>query len=872
MKPEVSDLFGELRDMPREEREQYYTTHAIPGDVRREVESLLSFDHGRHLGAIVQNAVGLVFQEPVPDRGYCGPFRLLRVIGRGGMGVVYLAERADGEVRQQVAVKLLRSSFDSPDARRRFLQERQILANLAHPNLARLIDAGHRTDGQPYLAMEYIAGHPIDDYSRGLAVQEKVALMATLCEAIAYAHRNLVVHRDLKPGNILVDASGNPRVLDFGIAKLIDASEAAATGTMTVERRLTPEYASPEQIRGEPVTTATDIYSLGAVLYKLLTGVAPGRETPLPPGRTCPAARGDLDAIILKALRPEPHGRYATADKLAEDLHAWLERRPVSARYGEPWYRLRRHLRRHWGLAVASAVAASGLIGGLAAARMERDAAQERFQLGRKLANEFFTVEKDVQGLPGSTALRERIVKTSIDYLEALSKRAGSDWRLKAEIAAGYRKAAEAQGISRGVNLGHPAEARESLRKAALLLHDVNEAAPGNRAVLHDRIELVELETRIEYDTKNLKALEAKLKELEALLKRYEAGALDEPAEWQFAGRIYESMAVSARELSRLEMPMHFAKRSVELQRKVTAHDRSLAALLRLANALSAYAGLLYATGDLSEAVRAHQESLAVLERITHDHPEHYTTQLNIANTHATMGRILADPLGPSLRQTEAGVQHLEESLRMGRRLTALDPHDTQIRFNHAVAAWRLADVLRSRDPVNALARYDEAIAILRPMGGSRFRRDIPLAATLAESTWALRALGRNPESQRRLDEAASLCSSYRNNAVIHETCTDFVSRAQAAVLLAGERPLAAAAVHRDWLEHTAGPKQMEDAKEDIHSAYVLATHYALLRDALSAAEKKVEADDAERKRRAVVEIWKAKLTGRNDAESLLPQ
>ena len=349
MKPVISVLFGELSDSPREERERYYSAHEVPAEVRREVESLLAHDSGAPIARVVQAAVGVAFREPVADGASCGPFRLLREIGRGGMGVVYLAERVDGEVRQQVAVKLLRSFLDSGTARQRFRQERQILANLAHPNIARLIDAGHRADGHPYFAMEYVEGRPIDEYCRGKATRQKVAMLATVCDAIASAHQKLVVHRDLKPGNILVDANGAPRVLDFGIAKLMDASDETAT----VELRLTPDYASPEQMMGAPATTATDIYSLGAVLYELLTGSPPARQTPAPPSRTCAGADRDLDAIVLKTLRAEPHERYATAEKLGEDLRAWIDGRPVSARQGERWYRARRHLRRHWALATA---------------------------------------------------------------------------------------------------------------------------------------------------------------------------------------------------------------------------------------------------------------------------------------------------------------------------------------------------------------------------------------------------------------------------------------------------------------------------------------------------------------------------------------
>ena len=869
MKPEVTALFGELSGVPREERERYYTAHSISEEVRREVESLLSFDGGAPIGDIVQTAAGLVFQEPVSAGDYCGPYQLQRQIGRGGMGVVYLAERVDGEVRQRVAVKLLRAAFDSALARQRFLQERQILASLAHPNIARLIDAGHRSDGHPYLVMEYIDGRPIDEHCRTLPVREKVALIATVCEAIASAHQALVVHRDLKPANILVGANGNPCVLDFGIAKLMDDSDATAT----MERRLTPEFASPEQLMGAPVTTASDIYSLGAVLYTLLTGEAPSRENPAPPSRRCATADRDLDAIVLKTIRVEPQGRYATADKLADDLRAWLDHRPVAARQGERWYRARRQLRRHWALAAAGAIAASGLIVGLVAARSERDAAQQRFNEVRRLANEFFAVEKDIQGLPGSTAVRERIVKTSIQYLEGLSKRAGNDWRLKAEIAAGYRKAAEAQGISRGMNLGRPADAQQSLNKAAALLHEVNAAASGDRGALRDLIELTELQSRIEYGSKDLKAMEAKLAELQVLLARYEPSAKDEPGEWQFLGKVYESMAVSAREMSRLEMPMRFAKRSVELRRKMAERDQSFAVRGSLANGLSAYAGLLRATGDLSAAVETFRESLSVLERMAADNPDHYTTQLNLANVHAALGRNLGDANGPSLRQTEAAVRHFEESLRIGRRLMALDPNDSQIRFNHSVAAWRYADTLRGKDPRNALAKYDEAIGILRPMSAGRFSRDVPLVAALAESTFALRALRRETEIRPRLHEAQALCETYRPGAgVVYETCREFTTRAEAGVALAQGRPLEAVLAHREWLKLSESDKKMDEVKEDIFSAYVLTARYRLLRSALEAAGMRAEAEETDRKFRATVEFWKAKLSGRNDAEILLMQ
>jgi serine/threonine protein kinase len=865
MKPEVYNLFGELSGVSREEREHFYATHSTSEELRRELESLLSFDAGPAVGNIVRRAVGLVFQEPVSDGDYCGPFQLIRLIGRGGMGLVYLAERVDGEVRQRVAVKLLRAALDSNTARQRFLQERQILANLSHPNIARLIDAGHRADGHPYLVMEYIEGQPIDEYSRTLPIREKVALIAKVCDAIASAHQNLVVHRDLKPGNILVDANGNPQVLDFGIAKLIDAADS----TETIERRLTPEYASPEQIAGAPVTTAADIYSLGAVLYKLLTGEAPERKKPSPPSRTSMADR-DLDAIVLKAIRAEPHERHATANELGEDLRAWLQHRPVGARKGERWYRARRGLRRYWAFAAAGAVVATGLIAGFVTVRSERDLAQQRFEEARKLANEFLALDQDIQALPGSAAVRERMVTTWIKYLEALTKRAGNDWRLKAEIAAGYRRAAEAQGIFRTMNLGRPEDAQQSLNKAAALLTDVRAATPGDRKVLHDLIELTELQMRIDTSAQNLKAVEAKLQQLKSLLARYESMAKDDPADWRFLGKIYESMTYSARDLGRMDVPMEFARRTLELRRKAVERDQSFVVRGALANALAAYASILGVTGDLNGAADTFQQSVAKWENLAAENPQHYGAQVNLANGLALFARVLDDPNGPSLGQTDAAVKHLEESLRIGRRLMALDANESLIRYNHSLAALRLGDALRGRDPRTALARYDEAVGILRAMTARPFNGDISIAMALAESTFALRAIGHDSESKPRIEEAAGICEPYRTRAAGYAECSASVSRAVADRALARGRPLEAVAAHREWLKAAELARMPDTAKENILDAFSLTRRYHLLRESLLAAGLMAEADEANRKRRALVEMWKAKLSGRNDAELFL--
>ena len=354
---------------------------------------------------------GLDAQASAPRR-----YRLVRRVGEGGMGVVYLAERADAGFVQQVALKVLGAgAVGSPTLLERFARERQLLARLEHPGIARLLDGGVLSDGQPFLAMEYIEGERIDAWCerRGLDLRERIALFLKVCAAVEYAHRNLVIHRDLKPANILVDAQGQPKLLDFGIARLIDAQAVEGTLTDTGQHALTLAYASPEQIEQQPLTTAVDVYGLGMVLYQLVAGRRPWQHitTPhqlshaiiageiVPPSRSAPPALAngdeaprrvvpaDLDAIALKALRRQASERYATVGALAADLRNWLEHRPVLARRGRRLYRLRRFLQRNrWPLTAVAALVLSVLAGlatslySLHEARVQQRLAEQRQQ------------------------------------------------------------------------------------------------------------------------------------------------------------------------------------------------------------------------------------------------------------------------------------------------------------------------------------------------------------------------------------------------------------------------------------------------------------------------------------------------------------
>ncbi len=378
----IEALFDQALERPESERSGFLDD-ACAGEpeLRREVADLLASapTAGVSLREAVVAEVRMLANDAVTAQvgRRIGPFRLIGLLGEGGMGAVYLAERDDAQFAQRVAIKILAHSVGSPQAIARFRDERQILAALEHPNIVRLLDGGSTDDDLPYLVMEHIEGTTITRYANQheLSVRARVALVRRVCAALQYAHQNLVVHRDIKPSNILVDVDGAPKILDFGIAKLL-----APVGSFEREARtrtgfamFTPEYASPEQARGDVVSTATDVYSVGAVLYELVTGqpphhtagsaleilrviceVDPPRPSTVGPGGWRRELAGDLDNIILKALHKEPVRRYASMEQLSDDLGRFLDGLPVAARTATVGYRARKFVRRNKGVVVAT--------------------------------------------------------------------------------------------------------------------------------------------------------------------------------------------------------------------------------------------------------------------------------------------------------------------------------------------------------------------------------------------------------------------------------------------------------------------------------------------------------------------------------------
>lgn len=472
----IQEMFAASVDLSAEQRRSYLADAcADKPEIRAEVESLL----GAHYRA------GSCF-EPVPDQ--IGPYRLLERIGRGGMGSVYRAERSDGQFQQQVAVKLW-SVAASATLYRRFLDERQILANLSHANIAGLLDGGVTPLGLSYIVMEYVDGVPIDQYCHGRPLAERLQLFREICAAVHYAHQHLVVHRDLKPANILVTAEGVPKLLDFGIAKVL--SPAKPTEGATVQPAMTPEYASPEQFRGGRISTMSDVYSLGLLLCELLTGRRPYDLTgktfeeairivcEQPPGKLRTES-ADLDAIIAKAMRLEPGERYSSADTLSADIGRYQSKRPVEARRGAAWYVFTTFLARNK-VPVATACAVVCLLAvAVAVTVRENRISARRFNDVRQLANVvLFQIHDAVAALPGSTPVRKLIVANALEYLDKLSRDA-ADPKLQLELAEGYSRLGDVQGFQSQANLGDPNGAVASYRKARLHFNEALRAHPAD--------------------------------------------------------------------------------------------------------------------------------------------------------------------------------------------------------------------------------------------------------------------------------------------------------------------------------------------------------------------------------------------------------
>jgi serine/threonine protein kinase len=625
------------------------------------------------------SALTLKMDELTPGWGAqrrIGSYELIREIGRGGMGSVYLARRADDQYQKLVAIKLLRVGLDNEDIIRRFRNERQILAGLDHPNIAHFLEGGATAEGKPYYVMENITGQRIDDYcdDRRLPVEERLKLFLDVCAAVHYAHQRLVIHRDIKPSNILVTEDGSVKLLDFGIAKLLDPELMDRTvETRTHERLMTPEYASPEQIRGQQVTTSTDVYSLGVVLYELLCGRRPYsfdrrslqeiedvvcRQEPIRPSEALAALKtakyagkdtqaitpetighnhgepienlrqrlaNDLDNIVMMALRKEPERRYASAEQLGEDIRRYLEGRPIIARPNTVRYRARKFIHRNRAAVAAAALVIATLIGATIltawqakVARRERDKAERRFNQVRKLANAVvFKYHDGVEHLAGSTEVRQMMVKDALEYLDNLSQESGNDLSLLQELAEAYEKVGRVQGAPAQSSLGDYAGALTTQKRALAIRESLVRADPNNETPRRTLARSYLLVSHLAiYTGQTAEALD-QLQKARVLLEKLTA---ENPKNFNARsnlGTAYTLIGSIRQSQNDLPGALEYFRKSLAQAEEDAAANPNDAERRRDLSIANIYVGdAFYAMNNLTEAVGYHRKALGISEAL----------------------------------------------------------------------------------------------------------------------------------------------------------------------------------------------------------------------------------------------------------------
>jgi len=823
----AEELFHHAAALPPDERAPFLAVQC-PDDfeLRDAVERLL--DSTTSPGNAIAEAVGSAAALWAETRtasvigGRIGPYLVTELIGEGGMGSVYQAVRDDDEFRKEVALKLIKRGMDSQSIVRRFRNERQILATLDHPDIARLLDGGSTSEGLPYFVMECVRGQPITEYCAGkkLGLRHRLDLFRTVCDAVQYAHRHLIVHRDLKPGNIIVTGEGTVKLLDFGIAKVL-SGEAASGESFTQDTRIyTPDYASPEQVRGEPVSTATDVYALGAVLYELLTGKRPRDLIKHSASgqwrRLDPALPGDLDHILRKALREEPAERYASVDAFASDIEAFLESRSVQARSGDVWYRTRKFMRRYWVPVTAATITIAGLSLGLYVAIRERSAAQWRFQQVRNLANKVLAFDGVLQGIPGSTPARKEIVAISKEYLESLASEARTDRELALEIGHAYYKLALAEGLPGGQNLGQYAAAEESLGRANALMAPIARTASAQKRPALSALASVSLgQTRLARQTGRPKdEVLAHARGAASYMESFLAMGTPSQKERSAAAFHFYTVALTHRNLHLHQDAIRYARRSIEFARSALPEATSLS------EGLSLLADLLRISGDLEGALAALEDARKHVD--TGD----WTSRFLILWRE---GLILGGGGGLNANRPQEAIASLQQALDEIEQRAGKDPSDASVRSLFDQASRELGAILRDTDPARALSVYDLAIRRLGEVkNNDRFRRG--QAGALAGSSYALRRLNRTREAKERIDAALALLRQtrdYPSGRINTDSEVEPALRALADHLAGTGQPARAAEVYQELLDKMLATKP--DPMNDLRHAIKFSRIYAAL-------------------------------------------
>ncbi|MBS1797219.1 MAG: protein kinase [Acidobacteria bacterium] len=748
----IKTLFNEAVELEPAARAEFFAAHDDDDpEILDEVRRLLAAAEKNNFETPVAQIAPLwpdeAAEELIGQR--IGDYEIRRELGRGGMGVVFEAVREKEDFSQTVALKLLKRGMDSDAMLRRFRHERQILAALEHPHIARLLDGGMSADGRSFFAMEYVDGRPLDEYcdENNLGVRERLRLFLQICAAVQFAHSRLVVHRDLKPSNILVRADRTVKLLDFGIAKLLSNEDDAAAQTVTALGMMTPRYASPEQIRGEFVSTASDIYSLGLILYELLTGAAayefPNNrpdemarvicefEPPRPSSvvsapypsldktstssdqrttnktrptnpkseiRNPKSLRGDLDNIVLKALRKDPARRYASVEQFGEDIRRHLDGRPVIARPDTLSYRFEKFVARNRAAVVAGFLVFLSLVGGIAAtswqayrAEQQRRLAEKRFEQVRELArNVVFKYHDEIKDLQGATHVRQVLVEDALKYLDNLQADSGGDADLTRELAQAYMRVGSVQGGAYQANLGDSKGAAESYEKAIRLLEPLATRSDDVRLLAVLRDAYIE-SSRAFYRIGAVDEQNENLRKALPLAERIVALAPGEIEPKIYYSRSLVHYGDSIPE-SEPALKLETYREGLRVIDEVlaaapddeTANRMLATATHRLQQQLSGNAERAGRGGDPEQKKKLYEEALGFAERsaaaqnkVLAMNPGNPLYQRNVAGAKLNLGKIYRE-----LGDTDDALRLAAEALRMQTPIAEKDPNNQEIRLD----------------------------------------------------------------------------------------------------------------------------------------------------------------------------------------------
>ena len=794
-------------------------------ELKAEIESLLAFEDkaenflevslAKHTAQILPERESKLFGKQF------GHYKIIREIGRGGMGAVFLAERTDGEFEQQVALKIVRQTILDAESEKRFRSERQILASLNHPNIARLLDGGVSENGEPFLVMEYVEGESLTEFAqkRDLNVQERLKLFLKICSAVGYAHRNLIVHRDIKPGNILVTKEGEPKLLDFGLAKILDF-DSDLTQTATAFRALTPAYASPEQLRGEKVTTASDIFSLGVVLYELLTETRPfdlktnsfdeivrsvSEVIPLKPSEVNnPQLKGDLDNIVMMALRKEPERRYKSVELFSADIERHLSGLPVAARPATFSYYAGKFIRRNWAISSVAALLLLSLIAGMIAtiwqarvARAERDRAEKRFNDVRKLSTSLlFEISPQIERLPSSTQARETIVKRALEYLDSLAAEAGTtDESLQSELASAYEKVGDVQGKPEKSNLGdlqgatesyqkaqkirlllaekYPADfetrrllaanyyaigdlrwwssdvdgALENFRRAAEIYEKLNAEKPENLPTNLDWVNSQFAVAKV-YSYNGMRSESMRiLRQIFAYLKELKQAS--NPEILQLIGKCHILLAYDLSWEDRMMEADEETKKSLAILEPLAAANSNNLEIRR--NLWLAYflAGAIFEDANPSLSRQFLEKSIALAKENVQNDRLDFQSKHDLAQSYSKFGVISTNQ-----EKYDEAIQFHRQAQTILDELTAAEPKHSGYKLNIANSYTRIGEALEGkRDFENALKNYEKAVALQEEMRRNDPADNMPIRAIAVSS----QSLARVYEQLKQCDKAVAL-------------------------------------------------------------------------------------------------------------------